>query len=135
MSLWWNLPFAFLAVLALWCRIGAPERLVDRVTALLGYFGVDEESPRQTSADFFGIAGVSGLLFVAWGGELAALPDVLLLIDAVLSALGLGLVGAWLLSRLGGEGAAAIAQTERISREMTMMEVEELPQRTGGDPA
>ena len=130
MNPWWNLPFAVLALLALWCRIGAPQRAIDAVAAPLGYFGVDPASPRHAAADFFGVAGVSGLLFVAWGHEIAALaamPGSWLLIDAVLSALGLGLLGAWLLSRFGPEDEAP----ERVSREMMMMEVDDLPRRTG----
>lgn len=132
MNPWWNLPFAVLALLALWCRVGAPRRMVDTVAALLRYFGVDPESPRHAAADFLGIAGVSGLLFVAWGDQLAAvdaLPGHWLLIDAVLTALGLGLCGAWLLSRTGGDEAEA---PRRVSREMMMMEVDELPRRSGG---
>lgn len=132
MNPWWNLPFAVLALLALWCRIGAPRRMVDAVAALLRYFGVDPDSPRHAAGDFFGIAGVSGLLFVAWGDRLAAvntLPAHWLLIDAFLSALGVGLVGAWLLSRFGREQGE---RPERVSREMMMMEVDELPHRPGG---
>jgi hypothetical protein len=132
MNPWWNLPFAVLALLALWCRVGAPRRMVDAVAALLRYFGVEPESPRHGAADFFGVAGVSGLGFVAWGGQLAAvdaLPGHWLLIDAILSALGLGLVGAWMLARFGGDEVEA---PHRVSREMMMMEVDELPRRSGG---
>jgi hypothetical protein len=136
MNLWWNLPFAVLALLALWCRVAAPVRAVDAVAGLLAFFGVDDESPRQAAADFFGIAGVSGLLFVGWGDEIAgltAIEDAWLLVDAVLTALGLGLVGAWLLARLDpGDGAEP--QPQRISREMTMIEVDDLPTRPGRDP-
>jgi hypothetical protein len=136
MSPWWNLPFAVLALLALWCRVAASQRAVDAVAGLLAFFGVDDESPRQAAADFFGIAGVSGLLFVGWGDELAglaAIQDAWLLVDAVLTALGLGLLGAWLLARLDpGDGAEL--QPQRISREMTMIEVDDLPQRPGRDP-
>jgi hypothetical protein len=143
MNPWWNLPFAILAALAVWCRAAAPQRAVDAMAGLLGFFGVDRSAPRQSAADFFGIAGIGGLLFVAWGGELAvmpALPGPWLLVDAVACALGLGLVGAWFLSRAGrpeeaASGAEADGETERISRQMTMIAVDELPRRTGGGPA
>jgi hypothetical protein len=135
MSLWWNLPFAVLVLLALWCRVGASSRAVDAVAALLAFFGVDDESPRQAAADFFGIAGGSGLLFVGWSDQLAlAIPAAWLFIDAVLSALGLGLLGAWLLARLGKTDWDE-PQPQRNSREMTMIEVDELPRRPGRDPA
>jgi hypothetical protein len=58
-----------------------------------------------------------------------ALPGHWLLIDAILSALGLGLVGAWMLARFGGDEVEA---PHRVSREMMMMEVDELPRRSGG---
>jgi hypothetical protein len=139
MNPWWNLPFAVMAALALWCRVGAPQRVVEMVARLLGYFGVNGDAPRQRAADFFGITGMSGLLFVAWSDELAALPDAWLLVDALLTALGLGLLGAWLLSHLGREEAGDDGP-ERTSRQesrtMTMMdaiEVEDRPRRTGGD--
>jgi hypothetical protein len=136
MNPWWNLPFAVMAALALWFRVAAPPRAVEAVTGLLGFFGVGAGAPRQRAADFFGIAGVSGLLFVAWSDELAAQPDAWMLVDAVLTALGLGLVGAWVLSHLGREEAGGADGPARTSREMTMMdaiEVDDLPRRSGGD--
>jgi hypothetical protein len=83
---------------------------------------------------------MSGLLFVAWSDELAALPDTWLLVDALLTALGLGLVGAWLLSHLGrdDEAAAPEGTSRQESRTMTMMdtiEADDLPRPTGGDAA
>ena len=132
MNPWWNLPFAVLALLALWCRVGAPERLIAAVGAVLGFFGVSRTgaSDRQSAADLFGIAGMSGLLFVAWGDRIAIVPDAWLLVDAVATSLGLGLVGAWILARLGPDhGDPGQIARETTSREMTMMEVEELPSR------
>jgi hypothetical protein len=148
MNPWWSLPFAVLVILGLWCRIGAPPRLVGPLAGLLGFFGAavggdageDQGSAdsRQAVSDFLGIAGVSGLLFVAWADRLAAAADVWLLVDAVATSLGLGLLGAWVLTRLG-RSRAERAESARISREMTMIEVDELPPRGpvvgGGTPA
>ncbi len=124
MNPWWNLPFAVLVVLAFWFRVGESARLVDPLVSLIAFFGVTGRPARRGVVDFLAIAGVSGLLFVGWSDQLAAAKDAWLACDAVLSSLGLGLVGAWILDRLGrgrdpGPGPAA--------REMTMIAVEELP--------
>ncbi|HTE54522.1 MAG TPA: hypothetical protein VK698_26900 [Kofleriaceae bacterium] len=135
MSAWWNLPFAVLVILALACRLGASDSLVGGLGRLLGFFGVG--GGRQAVVDFLGIAGMSGLLFVGWADQLAVAPDAWLAIDALLSALGLGLSGAWVLARLGASPAQG-GDDPRISRQMTMMEVDELPDRapaSGGPPA
>jgi hypothetical protein len=129
MNPWWNLPFAVLVVLAIWCRIGASARWVDPVVSVLAFFGVGGHPGRRGATDFFAVGGVSGLLFVAWSDKLAVVPDTWLAADALASALGLGLVGAWVLDRLGREQAALPGAA---SREMTMIEVE--TPEGGGDP-
>jgi hypothetical protein len=142
MNPWWNLPFAVLVLLALWCRLGSPGRLVGAIGAVLGFFGAGARQPSVAAADLFGIAGVSGLVFVGWMDELAVPADTWLLVDAVLTSIGLGLAGAWLLARFGHDpddgvpvverdrDRAAAAEAGRNSREVTMMEVDELPRRS-----
>jgi hypothetical protein len=131
MNPWWNLPFGLFVALALWCRVGGRGHLLVAVESLLRFFGVGSPPSRQSAADFFGIAGVSGLVFVGWGDELAAAPDTWLLIDAVLTSLGLGLMGAWLLSRLDPDRVVEATDpgSGSIPREMMMMEVDEIPRR------
>jgi hypothetical protein len=121
MNPWWNLPFAVLVALGLWCRLGAPERVIDWLGRLLRYFGVaDPSSERQAAADLLGIAGVTGLLFSGWADRLSVAHPAWLAMDAVATSLGVGLLGAWTLSRLGRERA----ETAQISRQMTMIEID-----------
>ena len=132
MNPWWNLPFAVLVALALWCRVGGRGHVLAGAEWLLRFFGVGEPPSRQSAADFFGIAGVSGLVFVGWGDQLQAAPDFWLLIDAVLTSLGLGLLGAWLLARLDPDRVVEATDpgSGSIPREMMMMEVDEIPHRS-----
>jgi hypothetical protein len=123
MNPWWNLPFAVLVLLGLWCRLGAPERVIELLGRLLAYFGVTSRGgSRQAATDLLVIAGVSGLLFTGWADRLSVAHAAWLAVDAVATSLGIGLLGAWVLSRLGGERA----ETAQISREMTMIDVEGL---------
>lgn len=133
MSAWWNLPFAVLVGLALWCRLAAAGRLVAVLGRVLGFFGVSGAG-RQAAADFLGIAGVTGLVFVGWADRLAVARDPWLAIDALLSSLGLGLLGAWVLGNLGAsdEPPGPVPEEMPMHR-LTMMDVEELPAR-GGAP-
>lgn len=128
MNPWWNLPFAVLVLLGLWCRLRGPRRLVGALAGLLGFFGADAgpDGGRRAAADLLAVSGVSGLLFVAWAGRLTAVAEAWLATDVVATSLGLGLVAAWLLSRLDREPGDG-ATTGRISSEMVMMDVDELP--------
>jgi len=134
MNPWWNLLFAGLVLLGLWCRLGAPRLLIALLSELLDFFGIEargEVGAAQASADVMGIAGVSGLVFAGWADRLAE-PGVWLTIDVVATSIGLGLLGAWILSRLG-QRRADRAETARISRDMslramTMIEVDEVPE-------
>jgi hypothetical protein len=113
----WNLPFAALAALAVWCRLAAPERLLDVAEPALRFFGIGGTTVEQAAADALGIAGVVGLLVVAWSDRLDVAPEWLALAAAV-SAVGLGLAGAWLLARAESE-----PEPEPAARELTMIEV------------
>ena len=109
MNPWWNLPFAVLALLALWCRSERRGAWWTRSLALLRYFGVDPESPRQAAADFFGIAGREWVLFVAGATRWRpcdALPGTGLLIDAC-SPRWASAFRRLLLSRSGGDDVEA----------------------------
>lgn len=133
MTAWWNLPFAVLVGLAVWCRLTAATGLIAGLGRVLGFFGVSRAG-RQAAADFLGIAGVTGLLFVCWADELAVEADAWLAIDALVTALGVGLLGAWILGNLGApDEAAGPAPEELPMQRLTMMDVDELPVR-GGAP-
>lgn len=133
MTAWWNLPFAVLVGLAVWCRLTAATGLIAGLGRVLGFFGVSRAG-RQAAADFLGIAGVTGLLFVGWADELAVEADAWLAIDALVTALGVGLLGAWILGNLGApDEAAGPAPEELPMQRLTMMDVDELPVR-GGAP-
>lgn len=127
MTWWWNLPFALFLLLAFLCRVRPGAGLSRGVVALLGFFGVPSSAAWRAPAELFAIAGSAGLVFVGWADQLAAVPDGWMLADAVLSALGLGLAGAWILARLSD--ASGPHDRTATPREMTMMDVEELPQR------
>jgi hypothetical protein len=133
MTAWWNLPFAVLVGLALWCRLAAAGALVAGLGRVLGFFGVSGAG-RQAAADFLGIAGVTGLLFVGWADQLAVAADAWLAVDALLSSLGLGLLGAWVLGNLGApDQPSGPVPEEMPMHRLTMMDVEEVPVR-GGAP-
>lgn len=134
MTPWWNLPFAVLVGLALWSRVGRAEPLAALCEPVLSFFGVGGVSVKRAMTDLFGLAGVAGLLFVAWADRLAIALDGWVLVDALLSALGLGLVYAWGLARLApaeddGTAAAQVLAGAAGPREMPMLEVSELPRR------
>ena len=138
---WWNLPFALLVGLALWSRVGRAEPLAALCEPVLSFFGVGGVSIKRAMTDLFGLAGVAGLLFVAWADRLAVTLDGWVLLDALVSALGLGLLYAWSLARLAPAeddgGQAPVLAGAAGPREMSMLEVGELPQRgpSGSPPS
>ena len=105
MSPLWNIPFALLVAVAAWSRIAAPAPLVRWLTPVLGFFGVSGPVDRSLG-DLFGVAGVVGLVFVAWSDRILIVPDAVLGLDVLLTSLGLGLAAARVLSRAPGPRAA-----------------------------
>ena len=95
----WNLLFALFLVLGIWSRVRAPDLLCRALAPLLGYFGVSGVPVGRAVGDLFMIAGTAGLLFVAWSDRIMIGIDLLLGIDTLVTALGLGLAGAWLFAR------------------------------------
>ena len=128
MSPIWNLPFAVLLVLALLCRLRPEGGLAAGLEPALRFFGVGGPAGRA-AADFLGITAVAGLLFVAWSDRIPLTGDLWLAVDLALTALGLGLAGAWILGRADEQPAPA-APPERL----TMMDVDELPHRGDSGP-
>lgn len=106
MSDFWNIPFAVLVALAVWIRVRPAEWALSFTAPVLAFFGVGGVSTRLAASDALGIAGGAGLLFVAWSDELAVTADLWLGVDAVGTALGAGLLGAWLLSRFAAPDGA-----------------------------
>ncbi|HLU68185.1 MAG TPA: hypothetical protein VKZ63_18000 [Kofleriaceae bacterium] len=128
MSALWNLPFAALVLAALWTRLGRGEGLVRALEPLFDFFGIGGE-PERAATDLLGVAGVTGLLFVAWSDRIAVVADAWLAVDVIATSIGMGLLGAWLLGRAGAPGAAAARPAPAPRRELATMEVDELPQR------
>jgi hypothetical protein len=91
----WNALFALLLVVGIWCRLRAPEVICRALAPVLGFFGVAGVPVGRACGDLFVIAGTAGLLFVAWSDRIAIGADLFLGIDTLVTALGLGLVGAW----------------------------------------
>jgi len=100
MSALWNTPFAASVVLALWIRLGAGPRTLDALAPVLGFFGIEPWGHRRALVDWLGTQGVVGLLFVAWSPRMDANPDIWLAIDAIATAIGAGLLFAWVVHRL-----------------------------------
>jgi hypothetical protein len=95
----WNAVFALLLATGIWCRLRAPELLCRALTPVLAFFGVSGVPVGRALGDLFTIAGTTGLLFVAWSDRIMIGADFMLGLDTLLTALGLGLVGAWLFAR------------------------------------
>jgi hypothetical protein len=95
----WNAVFALLFAIGIWCRLRAPELLCRALTPVLAFFGVSGVPVGRALGDLFTIAGTTGLLFVAWSDRIMIGADFMLGLDTLLTALGLGLVGAWLFAR------------------------------------
>ena len=95
----WNLLFALFLAVGIWSRVRAPELLCRALAPVLAYFGVAGIPVGRAVGDLFMIAGTAGLLFVAWSDRIMIGVDLLLGIDTLVTALGLGLAGAWLFAR------------------------------------
>jgi len=95
----WNAVFALLLALGIWCRLRAPELLCRAFAPVLAFFGVSGVPVGRALGDLFLIAGSAGLIFIAWSDRILIGTDFMLGLDTLLTALGLGLVGAWLFAR------------------------------------
>ena len=95
----WNVVFALFLAVGIWCRLRAPDLLCRALAPMLLFFGVSGVPVGRALGDLFGIAGVLGLLFVAWSDRIMIGVDLMLGIDTMVTALGLGLVGAWAFAR------------------------------------
>ena len=95
----WNALFALFLLLGIWCRVRAPELLCRALGPVLAFFGVSGVPVGRALGDLFIIAGSTGLLFVAWSDRILIGADFMLGIDTLVTALGLGLAGAWLFAR------------------------------------
>jgi len=95
----WNALFALFLLLGIWCRVRAPDLVCRALGPLLGFFGVAGVPVGRAAGDLFLIAGTAGLLFVAWSDRIMIGVDLFLGIDTLVTALGLGLAGAWLFAR------------------------------------
>lgn len=95
----WNAVFALFLLVGIWCRVRAPELLCRSLAPVLAFFGVSGVPVGRALGDLFVIAGTVGLLFVAWSDRIMIGVDLFLGIDTLVTALGLGLAGAWLFAR------------------------------------
>lgn len=95
----WNALFALFLALGIWCRLRAPDLLCRALGPVLAFFGVSGVPVGRALGDLFIIAGSAGLIFVAWSDRIMIGADFMLGIDTAVTALGLGLVGAWLFAR------------------------------------
>ncbi len=95
----WNALFALFLLLGIWCRVRAPDLVCRALGPVLAVFGVAGVPVGRAAGDLFLIAGTAGLLFVAWSDRIMIGVDLFLGIDTLVTALGLGLAGAWLFAR------------------------------------
>lgn len=95
----WNAVFALFLALGICCRLRAPDLLCRALAPLLAFFGVSGVPVGRALGDLFLIAGSAGLIFVAWSDRIMIGADFMLGVDTLVTALGLGLVGAWLFAR------------------------------------
>jgi hypothetical protein len=123
----WNLVFALLLAVGIWCRLRAPELLCRALGPLLLFFGVNGVPVGRALGDLFGIAGVLGLLFVAWSDRIMIGHDLMLGIDTLVTSLGLGLAGAWVFAR-----AEQTSTVEDLLEEAEWDQSRGTPPRSGG---
>ena len=96
----WNALFALFLLLSAGAAVGTLPDLVCRALGpVLAFFWVAGGPVGRAAGDLFLIAGTAGLLFVAWSDRIMIGVDLFLGIDTLVTALGLGLAGAWLFAR------------------------------------
>lgn len=116
--------FAAILLAALAARV----RPSARGARLLDFFGVAGD-PSVALGDLLGVAGFTGALALL-AAERAGYPiDAVLLGDAALSALGLGVAVTWLLDRLSAPAALELALAEAPRALITEVD----PREPGGD--